>query len=400
MRLARFALVSGLAVATIATILAISSQVQDFDATRREQVLVDQSIDQLLSSSELSDATARIKFDVVQVQQWLTDISATRGLDGLDDGFDQAANYAAAFAADLATARALALELDDAEMLAAIDGLNVAFEPYYATGQRMAQAFVESGPAGGNALMGEFDATAETITGELDRLQGISEAYRAHVQAVREDNTRTIAAARDHQALVQVSTFGVLVIFIVLMTLFVAVYVLRRLRSISAQLLTIAEGDYSLPVYGSRSWDELKAIASAAEVFRHNGLRLAEMSAEEIAQSTARRQERAAMMQSLQDAFGEVVDAAVAGDFGKRVPAGFQDEVLNRLAGSVNHLVQTIDTGLAETTVVLSGLARYQLGLRMTGDFQGAFARLRDDTNAVAEISNTWLDSCAPPHGR
>ena len=30
---------------------------------------------------------------VVQVQQWLTRISATRGLDGLDDGFEMAAKY-------------------------------------------------------------------------------------------------------------------------------------------------------------------------------------------------------------------------------------------------------------------------------------------------------------------
>ncbi len=32
--------------------------------------------------------TYQLKIAVVQVQQWLTDISATRGLDGLDDGFD------------------------------------------------------------------------------------------------------------------------------------------------------------------------------------------------------------------------------------------------------------------------------------------------------------------------
>ena len=31
-----------------------------------------------------------LQFDTVQVQQWFTDISATRGQDGLDDGFDEA----------------------------------------------------------------------------------------------------------------------------------------------------------------------------------------------------------------------------------------------------------------------------------------------------------------------
>ena len=42
--------------------------------------------------------TARqMKLDAVQVQQWLTDISATRGLDGLNDGFDMAAEHHQSF---------------------------------------------------------------------------------------------------------------------------------------------------------------------------------------------------------------------------------------------------------------------------------------------------------------
>ena len=31
-----------------------------------------------------------IQIDVIQVQQWLTDISATRGQDGLNDGYEEA----------------------------------------------------------------------------------------------------------------------------------------------------------------------------------------------------------------------------------------------------------------------------------------------------------------------
>ena len=34
----------------------------------------------------LVSLVAEIRHDVVQTQQWLTDLSATRGLDGLDDG--------------------------------------------------------------------------------------------------------------------------------------------------------------------------------------------------------------------------------------------------------------------------------------------------------------------------
>ncbi len=36
-----------------------------------------------------------MKLDVVQVQQWLSDISATRAQDGLDDGFKEAEKLSA-----------------------------------------------------------------------------------------------------------------------------------------------------------------------------------------------------------------------------------------------------------------------------------------------------------------
>ena len=47
-----------------------------------------------------------MQLQVVQVQQWLTDISATRGQDGLDDGFKEAEKAHQMFLADLAKIRA------------------------------------------------------------------------------------------------------------------------------------------------------------------------------------------------------------------------------------------------------------------------------------------------------
>ena len=53
----------------------------------------------LLEHKEISvlNRAHELKLAVVQVQQWLTDISATRGRDGLDDGFDEAADNAKRF---------------------------------------------------------------------------------------------------------------------------------------------------------------------------------------------------------------------------------------------------------------------------------------------------------------
>ena len=58
-----------------------------------------------------------IRMDVVQVQQWLTDISATRGFDGLNDGFDEAEAAAQSFTANVATATKIATEIGETELV-------------------------------------------------------------------------------------------------------------------------------------------------------------------------------------------------------------------------------------------------------------------------------------------
>jgi methyl-accepting chemotaxis protein len=94
---------------------------------------------------------------------------------------------------------------------------------------------------------------------------------------------------------------------------------------------------------------------------------------------------RAAMMAELQDAFGEVVDAASAGDFSRRVTARFADAELNALADGLNRLVETVETGLAETGRVMGRIAAGDLTERMRGAFAGAFATLQRDVNATVE---------------
>ncbi len=147
----------------------------------------------------------------------------------------------------------------------------------------------------------------------------------------------------------------------------------------------LAKGDLEVEVRGAGRTDELGAMARAVEVFRENGQKVAQMTEAEAAQVLANQAERARMMESLQRAFGDVVDAAIAGDFSRRVEAEFPDAELNTLARSVNSLVETVDRGISETGEVLSALADTNLTRRVRGDYEGAFARLKADTNAVAE---------------
>jgi methyl-accepting chemotaxis protein len=138
-------------------------------------------------------------------------------------------------------------------------------------------------------------------------------------------------------------------------------------------------------VPGTARQDELGEMARAVAVFRDNGLKVAEMNSSEQARQARAQGERTDMMGSLLVAFGQVVDAAVAGDFTQRVMADFPDDELNLLASSVNNLVATVERGLDETQTVLSALADTNLSVRMQGDYHGAFGALRDSTNKVGE---------------
>ncbi|MEO9296894.1 methyl-accepting chemotaxis protein [Devosia alba] len=178
----------------------------------------------------------------------------------------------------------------------------------------------------------------------------------------------------------------------VILVLTVVLYFFIRL-SITGPLLRlvntatqIAEDPSSVDaVPATNRGDELGAMARAVEVFRENGQKVAQLTEAEAAQVLRSQAERETMMQQLQRAFGDVVDAAIAGDFSKRVEAEFPDTELNTLASSVNKLVATVDGGLLETGQVLAALAETNLTQRVNGSYQGAFAKLKDDTNAVAD---------------
>ena len=159
----------------------------------------------------------------------------------------------------------------------------------------------------------------------------------------------------------------------------------RPISRLTSIMKAIAEGDFEHQVSGGERRDELGEMAKAVEVFRENGLKVREMTDAEHASANRRRIDRAQMMQVLQSAFGEVVDAAIAGDFSKRVGESFPDGELNALAKGVNKLVETVDRGLTETSEVLGALAETDLTNRVNGHYEGAFARLKSSTNAVAE---------------
>ncbi|OYX05755.1 MAG: hypothetical protein B7Z15_16755, partial [Rhizobiales bacterium 32-66-8] len=160
--------------------------------------------------------------------------------------------------------------------------------------------------------------------------------------------------------------------------------IVNPVRQLTLTMSELADGKLDVGIPNADARDEIGAMARAVEVFRQNGKRVAALSAEEAARNLGI-VERADMMAMLQAELGSVMKAASAGNFAQRVPTDFSDGELNSLAASVNGLVETVDRGLAETGTVLSAIANTDLTRRVTGQYQGAFGALKNNTNAVAE---------------
>ncbi len=153
----------------------------------------------------LMDLVHQLNMTVVEVQQWLSDISATRGQDGLNDGFEEAAKSASRFKALIG--RLVELDPQSRHQYLAMDA---DFDRYYEVGKQMASAYVEGGPAAGNAVMGDFDAAAEALS---DRLSPFLERVR---------QTLSEQAARDREmssSLLYVTAGGVVAFLFVVVTM-------------------------------------------------------------------------------------------------------------------------------------------------------------------------------------
>ena len=132
--------------------------------TLKQTSAVEKEVNSLIHASmPVAHKAHNLQLNIIQVQQWLTDISATRGLDGLDDGFEQAQHHADDFYTEIE-----ALSKLDPEREATYKKLKQAFDHYYEQGNIMARAYVDQGPIGGNALMDKFDQAASTLYSELE----------------------------------------------------------------------------------------------------------------------------------------------------------------------------------------------------------------------------------------
>ncbi|WP_276784328.1 methyl-accepting chemotaxis protein [Thalassolituus oleivorans] len=195
-----------------------------------------------------------LKLAVVEVQQWLTDISATRGLDGLDDGFTEAEANAALFTQIIGE-----LQVLDPVNASSYKEMLPVFDNYYKTGKSMAQAYVSGGPSAGNALMSSFDDAASAMSEQVD-------GFLARIEE------RTDKLMLEQKSLIRSLEWWFLGVSILVFTGLMSLYfamkgALAWLPRIVYALDLIAKGDLTHETKSRRN-DEIGVVAEGLEIMR------------------------------------------------------------------------------------------------------------------------------------
>ncbi|WP_245408038.1 methyl-accepting chemotaxis protein [Rhizobium sp. TH135] len=162
-----------------------------------------------------------------------------------------------------------------------------------------------------------------------------------------------------------------------LMAGFIAFFIARSITvpvgQITSAMGSLADNKLDTVIPGLDHKSEIGLMAKAVDVFKQNAIKIRDLAAQEAAL-----QEKNA---DLQSNIATVVDAAVAGDFTRRITKQYDNPDLDRFAANVNTLVQSVDTGIAETGRVISALAKGDLTESMEGRYQGVFANLQTNVN-------------------
>ena len=118
--------------------------------------------------AEFAVKAQEMKIHAIQIQQWLTDISATRASKGFDDGFDEAKTNYDEFMTHLNEFKELFTKIGDSKSLNEMEKIRLAAIDYYEVGKEMAQAYIDGGPEKGNQMMGKFDSAASDMVDSLE----------------------------------------------------------------------------------------------------------------------------------------------------------------------------------------------------------------------------------------
>ena len=181
--------------------------------------------------------------------------------------------------------------------------------------------------------------------------------------------------------------------------------ILAEIDAVVADMSRLADGDLDFEITGTQAQTEIGAMSRALAVFREHAIDNRERQAREVEAAAEREREREAraareaeaeeearqrraadrkrVLEELAASIGVVVEAAANGDFSRRITREFDEPQLQKMASGIDRLVQSVETGIGETSRILKRMAAGEFDDRMSGTFSGAFADLQANVNGT-----------------
>lgn len=305
---------------------------------------------------ELVTLQKGIEVDIVSTQESLTDVSATQGLDGLDDGFALAEEAALGLKAKAARVTAIATDLQSSALPLRIVSLVSQYDAFHASGIAMANAYVAGGPAAGNKLMAGFDGVSDNLQAEVEGLSQLVDAIVKSESDAAETRVATMQAQADFFVKAVVVLCLALLAIGAAISMFISWRLLRPMAGITGYMTKMAHGDLGHSVPYAGRVDEIGEMAGAISIFRNNALAKARLEIEVVEKQTVADQERAERIR-----LREVEAKQVA-------------FVVDTLASGLDHL------------------ANGDLTHRITAEFIPHMDKLRIDFNAAVDRLHAAMD--------
>ena len=198
-----------------------------------------------------------LKIDVIQVQQWLTDVSATRAHEGFDDGFDEAKNYYDDGNKILEHLIAEHVKYQEPDMVQDLKSFKSEFAQFYTIGTEMAKTYVKDGATEGNKMMLKLDPFAAKL----------SERLEAWIIEHREDNDNAASSIEVEISNVMEKTIlsNILLFTIIVISVLVISAVIGSIKVIHAHLKKLEQLDFSQELH-LEGKNEIADIANSVNI--------------------------------------------------------------------------------------------------------------------------------------
>ncbi len=281
--------------------------------------------------------------NVVQIQQYLQDVAATRGLDGLDDGFEKAQENFDGLQQSLVKFEKHFVEVGDTTGVATVKKIQGDAAQYFEKGRVMAKAYVAGGPEAGNQLMADFDLVSNSLQKALQPF------VQAQVDAMHQELADGVARA-DRISQTGLIIVGAALVVALLVALLVTASITRPLSRALALASQVAAGQLDTKIEEDRS---------------------------EIGQLLAPLAKMQVTLQQFETAQAEMARQHELGMLDYRMPVNQLEGAYRTMGESVNNLVHS---HIADNRKVIDVVQQYA-----EGNFSTAMDRLPGQKARISE---------------